>query len=206
MQKNEDIASSAAEGAQDVENLAPAGNGGAEGAGEADPRATARQALSAKMAAAAFGEIVALFMRSPGHKHYSLSDLEWMVLPAVMSNQFAFANAKAKNNASLSVPVGVALWARVSEEVDAEISSNLDRPLRLRPDQWSSGDINWLVDVIAGPEVGRALVDQLSRTAFAGKEFKMRVADKEGNRTVRTMQGADPDAAAEEEKAEAEEA
>ncbi len=203
MQDNEDIASSAAEGAQDVENLDPAGNGG--GGEEADPRAAARQALNAKMAAAAFGEIVALFMRSPGHKHYSLSDLEWMVLPAVMANQFAFANAKAKNNTSLSVPVGVALWARVSEEVDAEISSNLDRPLRLRPDQWSSGDINWLVDVIAGPEVGRALVDQLSRTAFAGKEFKMRVADKEGKRTVRTMTGADPDAAAEE-PAEAEEA
>ena len=161
-------------------------------AGSENDAVKMRQAAGAKMAAAAFGEVTALLMRSPGHKHYSLADLEWLILPAVLSNQFALAGAKAKTNTAMTVPVGVALWARVSEDVDKEIAANLNRPLRLRPDQWSSGDILWLIDVVASAEVGRALIGQLSRTVFAGKSFKMRVADADGNRTVRTLQGAAP--------------
>ena len=174
-------------GSVSASNETPGGDAGSE-----DDAAKMRQAAGAKMAAAAFGEVTALLMRSPGHKHYSLADLEWLILPAVLSNQFALAGAKAKSNTAMTVPVGVALWARVSEDVDREITANLDRPLRLRPDQWSSGDILWLIDVVASAEVGRALIGQLSRTVFAGKSFKMRVADADGNRTVRTLQGATP--------------
>lgn len=176
------------DGAETGAQAGPNGNGAAS----ENDAGKMRQAAGAKMAAAAFGEITALLMRSPGHKHYSLADLEWLILPAVLSNQFALAGAKAKSNTAMTVPVGVALWARVSEEVDQEIAANLDRPLRLRPDQWSSGDNLWLIDVVASAEVGRALIGQLSRTVFAGKSFKMRIADAEGNRTIRTLEGAQP--------------
>lgn len=172
-----------------VAGVAETSTSGGEASDEAEGK---RIAAGAKMAAAAFGEITAMLMRSPGHKHFSLADLEWLLLPAVVSNQFAVAGTKAKGNAAMTLPVGVAFWARVSDEVDQELSSNLDRPLRLRPDQWSSGDNFWLIDVVATAEVGRALINQLSRTVFVGKSFKMRTADADGNRSVRVMKGAVP--------------
>lgn len=47
---------------------------------------------------------------------------------------------------------GVAIWASVSEEVDGKICDQIKGgvfPVRLKADDWQSGDINWLLDVIA---------------------------------------------------------
>ncbi|MDW4548277.1 toxin-activating lysine-acyltransferase [Defluviimonas sp. D31] len=45
-----------------------------------------------------------------------------------------------------------AIWASVSEEVDAKIRDQIKAgtfPVRLKPEDWQSGNINWLLDVIA---------------------------------------------------------
>ena len=47
---------------------------------------------------------------------------------------------------------GVAIWASVSDEVDAKIREQIKAgvfPIRLKPDDWTSGDKAWLLDVIA---------------------------------------------------------
>jgi cytolysin-activating lysine-acyltransferase len=47
---------------------------------------------------------------------------------------------------------GIAIWASVSEEVDAKIREQIKAgvfPVRLKPEDWTSGKINWLLDVIA---------------------------------------------------------
>ena len=44
------------------------------------------------------------------------------------------------------------VWASVSEEVDAKIREQVQAgtfPIRLKAEDWNSGDINWLLDVIA---------------------------------------------------------
>jgi hypothetical protein len=41
-----------------------------------------------KLHTANFGGAVALFMRSPARRHYTLADLEWCLLPALRLNQF----------------------------------------------------------------------------------------------------------------------
>ncbi|MCU9850296.1 toxin-activating lysine-acyltransferase [Defluviimonas sp. WL0024] len=44
------------------------------------------------------------------------------------------------------------MWASVSEEVDAKIRDQIKAgtfPVRLKPEDWQSGSINWLLDVIA---------------------------------------------------------
>ena len=41
-----------------------------------------------KLAAANFGGAVSLFMRSPAHRHYTMADLEWCLLPAQRLNQW----------------------------------------------------------------------------------------------------------------------
>ena len=77
------------------------------------------------------------------------------MFPALLSGQFKLAHAQAhpgKNkddHGGSFIPVALAMWARVSPQVDKALSENLDKPAQLRPDQWSYGDIPWLM-VIAG--------------------------------------------------------
>jgi cytolysin-activating lysine-acyltransferase len=47
---------------------------------------------------------------------------------------------------------GIAIWASVSESVSAKITQQVQAgvfPIRLQPGDWTSGKINWLLDVIA---------------------------------------------------------
>ncbi|MEO1205118.1 MAG: toxin-activating lysine-acyltransferase [Pseudomonadota bacterium] len=40
-------------------------------------------------------------------------------------------------------------WARVSTDVDTRMSEIAGKqPLRLRPDEWTSGEIYWLIDAV----------------------------------------------------------
>lgn len=156
--------------------------------GDSEKTKTARQALQAKMLAASYGEIVSVLMRSPHYKHYSLADLEWLVLPPLLAKQFTLAEARTIEG-SIPAPVGVALWARVSEEVDKKLSSDLDRPLRLRPDEWTGGDILWLIGAIGAPEVVKAMVERMGEAVFDGKPFKLRAHGKDGKMSVQTIKG-----------------
>ena len=50
------------------------------------------------------------------------------------------------------LPAGIAIWAKVSEEVDAKIREQIRAgafPVRLKGEDWDSGEIAWLLDVIA---------------------------------------------------------
>lgn len=53
------------------------------------------------------GEMVWVLAQSPAHKHFSLADLEWLVIPPLMLEQYKVFRDNGK------APVGVALW-RVS--------------------------------------------------------------------------------------------
>jgi len=155
------------------------------GNGAAD-QVAARQALQAKMVAAGFGEIVSVLMRSPHYKHYSLTDLEWLVVPPLLAQQFTLAEARTKEG-GIPAPVGVALWACVSDEVDKKLADNIDRPVRLRPDEWSSGDTLWLIDAVGAPEAVKAMVERMGDAVFGGKPFKLRARGNDGKMSVQTI-------------------
>lgn len=89
---------------------------------------------------------------------------------------------------SIPAPIGVALWAFVSADVDEKLSQNLDRPMRLRPDEWKSGDIPWLIDAIGPPDVVKAMVQRLGQAVFKGTPYKIRARDSEGNVAIRTVE------------------
>jgi hemolysin-activating ACP:hemolysin acyltransferase len=47
---------------------------------------------------------------------------------------------------------GIAIWASVSEEVNGKIQEQIKSgsfPIRLKADDWTSGEIVWLLDVVA---------------------------------------------------------
>ncbi len=142
--------------------------------------------MKSKMTAASFGEMVSLLMRSAHYKHYSLADLEWLVLPPLMHNQFLVVEARSKENGA-SVPVGLALWARVSEDVNKRLSENLDRPIKLRPDEWQSGEINWLVDMMGDDKMKQSMFQKIKSELPEKSSLKFRSMDDQGQVIVKEI-------------------
>jgi len=124
--------------------------------------------------AVTFTRIVSVLVRSVHYKHYSLSDLEWLVVPPLLAGQCAVMEASINGK---QVPVAVALWASVSEEVDKRLSENLATPVKLRPDEWRSGDILWLIEAVGDAKAIPHLLKQVQETAFKGREARVRTLD-----------------------------
>jgi hemolysin-activating ACP:hemolysin acyltransferase len=170
-----------------AERAATAG-GSAASATPKSPSAeeTQRRAIADARLSIGFARIVSVLMRSPLHKHFSLADLEWLVLPPLLTGQCHVVEAKAQPNAA-GVPVAVVFWASVSPEVDKRLSENLNAPIRLRPDEWKSGEILWLVDAVGDARVVTAVLKQLNEGALKGKQVKMRARGQDGKLLQRTL-------------------
>jgi cytolysin-activating lysine-acyltransferase len=153
--------------------------------------AESRQARMAQ----SFSQIVAVLMRDPNFKNLKLADLEWLVIPAVMSGQFELAHARTQpgpdkdkaKDGGIFVPVAVALWAHVSPAVDKTLSENLDKPLQLRPNQWVSGDIAWLVAAAGDQRAVPTFLKQLGEKKFKGKPVKLRARGPDGSVVIKTL-------------------
>jgi hemolysin-activating ACP:hemolysin acyltransferase len=146
-----------------------------------------RRAAAAVRHSLAFAQIVSILMHSPRYRHYTLGDLEWLVLPPLLTGQCSVAEAKSKENGA-SVPVAVALWASVSADVDRRLTENLSTPIRLRPDEWRSGDILWLIDAVGDRRVVPGLLKQLADNTLKGREIKVRGRGEGGKVEVKNLQ------------------
>lgn len=91
-------------------------------------------------------------MHLPRYRPLSLGDLQPMVLEPLIRDRLAMAHPKDSAHPELADIAGFAIWASVSDEVDAKIREQITAgvwPVRLAPEDWTSGEINWLLDVIA---------------------------------------------------------
>ena len=134
----------------------------------------------------ALAQIVMMMLRSPNYRHYSLSDLEWLVLPPLMLGQIAMAGNRPDPNGA-DLPLAVMFWAKVSPEVDMRICSNLSAPIRLRPDEWRSGEILWLADMLGDMSAGHALIKNVLTTTLAGRTLRVRSLDGDGKPALREL-------------------
>lgn len=173
----------------------PLTNGGAAAGGNraatkpADTLSVAeaqRRTAAVARVSVAFAQVVSVLMRSSLHKHFSLADLEWLVVPPLIAGQCRVAEAKSQPDGP-GVPVAAVLWASVSPEVDRRLSENLNAPIRLRPDEWKSGDILWLVEAVGDGRVLPPLLKQLSENTFKGRSVKMRTRGEGGKLAVRPL-------------------
>jgi cytolysin-activating lysine-acyltransferase len=139
--------------------------------------------------ATSFAQVVAVLMRDPNFRKLPLGDLEWLVLPPLMSGQFRLAHLPAPQTANngtdkqaqgMMVPVAVALWASVSDALDKQLSEQLDKPARLPTDKWVSGKNIWLMAAAGDPRAIPAFLDQLAKADFKGQEVKMRRRGPDG--------------------------
>jgi cytolysin-activating lysine-acyltransferase len=143
-------------------------------------------AAASKFFAASIGDIVVVLSRSSAHKHFSLADIEWMVMPPVMAGQFYVVEAEDKER-GFRAPVAAVTWAFVSEEVDARLREKMGQRVRLRPDEWRGGDIGWLIDAVGGEGLDIAL-QWLRAGPFKERTLNLVARDKHASVGVSTLE------------------
>jgi cytolysin-activating lysine-acyltransferase len=94
-----------------------------------------------------FGQVVMAIMNLPRYRHQSLGDLTQLVLEPLVRDRTAIAQPAKDQPGMLTDIVGFAIWASVSEEMDAKTREQIKAgtfPIRLKPEDWQSGSVNWL--------------------------------------------------------------
>ena len=148
----------------------------AAGNGSASPFTQPAPAEASRTVAGVLGEITWLMTQSPNHKGFFISDLEWMIMVPVMLQQFRLFYDKDK-------PIGVALYARVNDEVEERLKSG---NARLRPQDWKSGEKLWIVEIIAPFGGHEAMMTDFKQQLFKDTDvhYLLRSAKVNGMRTV----------------------
>ena len=132
--------------------LAGANAAAEPGGDQIDPEVARKIAALRAHVRDSFGKVVMTMMVLPRYRHQTLGDLQHLVLEPLIRDRVAIAYKGDKDRNALSDVVGFAIWASVSEDVDAEIRQQIKAgvfPVRLKAEAWNSGSINWLLDVIA---------------------------------------------------------
>ena len=134
------------------------------------------QAQQAQTVSHVLGEMTWLLTQSPLHRVLAISDLEWLVMPALLNEQFYIFRDGDR-------PVGLALWAKTDAAGERKLEGGLIDPAnRLTLDEWSKGDRVWLVDLIApfADESNRHLevmMADLISAPLRGQEFRFHRVD-----------------------------
>lgn len=155
-------------------------------ASEFDHEDAERSTAAIEHAYAVFGEVVTLLMRTPQYKDLALSDLEWLVVPPLLSGQVSVATAQSKIKGT-TTPAGAILWARVSTDVANRLAAQPGEPIRLAPTKWTSGDIVWVAASAGDGRVLSEMLKRLSAREWAGEEVRIIVHGKNGKPTVATL-------------------
>lgn len=145
--------------------------------------------------AEALGQVVWLLSQSPQHRELRIKDLEWSIMPAILFEQFrvfrfgplpglenvdpsTFAPAGVTREGLEQMPLGVAIWAKLSESAEAK----LEKGERLSMEEWRSGDRVWLVELIspfatADNKISEAMMLDLMQGPFKDNSFNLHRTD-----------------------------
>lgn len=145
--------------------------------------------------AEALGQITWLLSQSPIHRELKIKELEWSFMPAILNEQFRvfrfgplpgsegldpaqFAQLGLTKEGIEQMPLGVAIWAKLSEAAEAK----LERGEKLAMEDWRSGDRVWLVEMIspfATPDnkLSQAMLIDLVQGPFKDVAFNLHRTD-----------------------------
>jgi len=112
---------------------------------------------AARSVSQVLGEITWLMSQSPTHKTFFISDLEWMVMPPVLLQQFRLFYDQDK-------PIGVVFWGNVSDAVETRLKAG---NAKLQPADWKSGNKLWCVEIIAPFGGHEVMLQDLKTNLFA---------------------------------------
>lgn len=134
------------------------------------------------------GEMTWLLTQSPLHRALAIGDLEWLVMPALIHQQFyVFRDG--------DQPVGLALWAKCGPAAVRKLERGMVEPEnRLTLEEWADGDQIWLVDLIAPFTTAEnrqreIMMADLISGPLAGKAFNFHQTDPQtGKRSVQRVE------------------
>jgi len=122
-----------------------------------------------------FGKIAMAMMMLPRYRNQSIADLQHLVLEPLIRDRIAMAYPGTKEGDEEKPTgdmVGFAIWASVSDEVDAKIREQIKAgtfPVRLSGEEWVSGENNWLLDIVApSQEAAEAVMVNFGQVASSG--------------------------------------
>lgn len=179
--------------------------------GAAAPQPQLDREIAAKIAGLrshvreSFGKVVMSMMMLPRYRHQTIGDLQHLVLEPLIRDRVAIAQRSGEGLQAQDI-AGVAIWASVSDEADARLREQIKGgvwPLRLKAEDWNSGDNNWLLDVIAPDQRSTASVIANFRQVVKQGSLKLhplitRLVDAETLEKMGATRGAGGGAAAEE--------
>jgi hemolysin-activating ACP:hemolysin acyltransferase len=131
-----------------------------------------------------YGKILSILGRQKPFVDMPLGQIAAMVGPAVDAGLFAIADGQPKDQSGPAMPIAFIIWARVSAEVDKKLSENLQEMVTLTPQDWTSGDIHWLLLSVGPQQAVGAILKTVSQKLPPGQNFKTRFADKDGQQKV----------------------
>ncbi len=147
------------------------------------PLSKEKAAANSAQLSTAFGKITAVLMRTSKYREMRLSDLEWLVVPAVATRQFLIAEIQNKTTGS-TFPVSAVLWAIVSDAVDQRLSSSIGEPIRLKADEWKSGSIPWLIAAAGEPRAVAGLLKVVAERQSGATGIKAITQGADGKAVV----------------------
>ena len=103
------------------------------------------------------GDALWLMSQSAAHKHLFLADIDWLVMPPILTRQFRL--FKVGNR-----PYAFVSWASLNDEVVARVTGGNPR---LSPGEWKSGDQAWLIDVVAPFGGAEGVLKEVKAKVFA---------------------------------------
>lgn len=133
-----------------------AGQAAGQGAAAPDPEVLKKLAGVRGQIRESFGSVALSMMALPRYRRQSLADLQHLVFEPLIRDRIAVAWPARREADPLADIVGFAIWASVSDEAEGRITEQIRAgvfPIRLKPEDWTSGTNTWLLDVIA-PDAG----------------------------------------------------
>jgi hemolysin-activating ACP:hemolysin acyltransferase len=130
-----------------------------------------KRTAESKSLHASFGEVVNLLTHTAEFENLPLFKLKSLVLPAIRKGQFAILEGRDETN-NITAPIAVMLWANVSEEIDRRLSNGSSSRASLSADEWSSGEIPWLVLAIGDTNLLSGLKAHVEKAVNGGRPFK----------------------------------
>jgi len=169
-----------------------------------DPEVAAKIAGLRSHVRESFGKVVMSMMMLPRYRHQTIGDLQHLVLEPLIRDRVAIAQRAGEGLQAQDI-AGVAIWASVSDEADARLREQIKAgtwPLRLKAEDWNSGDNNWLLDVIAPDQRSTASVIANFRQVVKQGSLKLhplitRLVDRETLEKMGATRGAGGGAAEE---------
>jgi len=116
-----------------------------------DPAVVTQMAAFRAKLQASMGEVVLAMAGQPLYRNQTLADVLHLVIAPMLSNRVAIAKSAA-HEGKPEETAGITIWASVSNEADARIREQIKArvfPIRLKAEDWNSGEHHWLLDVIA---------------------------------------------------------